>query len=141
MVLPAASPGVLSALRYSLIIAWMTTVGVEMLMAETGIGHLLVGVRARIAGIGDQRLDLAVLDVERVQNRFLKKKTRRRKTVGGLVMGADWCGCKLQTLQTWVCSRTLGECRARAPRIAIREGRTPFASGRSPRRHRCPEDS
>ena len=71
----------------------------------------------------------------------VKQKTRRRKTVGGLVMGADWGGCKLQTLQTLVCSRTLGECRARAPRIGFWRGRTPFASGRSPNRHRCPEDS
>jgi len=37
------------------------------------LGDLRIGVRARIAGVGDQRLDLAVLDVERVQNRFLKK--------------------------------------------------------------------
>jgi hypothetical protein len=60
------------------------------------LGHLIVGVSAWIAGVGDQRLDLAVLDVERVQNRFLKKKTRRRKTVGGLVMGTDGAGanCK-----------------------------------------------
>jgi len=33
-------------------------------------------------------------------------------------------GANLQTLQTWVCSRTLGECRARAPRIALPVGRT-----------------
>lgn len=43
VVLPAASPFVLSGLRYSLVIAWMTTVGVEMLMGENGTGHLLVG--------------------------------------------------------------------------------------------------
>ena len=55
VVLPAASPGVLSALRYSLIIAWMTTVGVEMLMAVTGIGHLLVG-----GGLWASRLQVGV---------------------------------------------------------------------------------
>jgi len=30
-------------LRYSLAIAWMTAVGAEMLMAENGMGNLLVG--------------------------------------------------------------------------------------------------
>jgi hypothetical protein len=54
------------------------------------LGHLIVSVRARIAGVGNQRRDLAVLDVEVVQNQFLKKKTRRRKSVGGLGMCADW---------------------------------------------------
>ena len=43
VVLPAASPAVLGALRYSIAIAWMTTVGAEMLMAENGMGNLLVG--------------------------------------------------------------------------------------------------
>src|SRR3972149_10529422 len=43
VVLPAAGPFVLSGLRYALIIAWMTTVGVEMLMADEGIGYLLIG--------------------------------------------------------------------------------------------------
>ena len=43
VVLPAVTPAVLSALRYSIIIAWMTTVGVEMLMGDNGMGHLLVG--------------------------------------------------------------------------------------------------
>jgi sulfonate transport system permease protein len=55
VVLPAASPAVLFALRYSLIIAWMTTVGVEMLMAEAGIGHLLVG-----GGLWSSRLQIGV---------------------------------------------------------------------------------
>jgi ABC-type nitrate/sulfonate/bicarbonate transport system permease component len=55
VVLPAASPAVLSALRYSLIIAWMTTVGVEMLMGDDGIGHLLVG-----GGLWSSRLQIAV---------------------------------------------------------------------------------
>jgi hypothetical protein len=46
---------------------------------------LLVAVRARIAGVGDQRLDLAVRDGERVQNRCLgNEEARRRRTVGGL---------------------------------------------------------
>jgi ABC-type nitrate/sulfonate/bicarbonate transport system permease component len=43
VLLPAASPAVLSGLRYALAIGWMTTVGVEMLMAENGMGNLLVG--------------------------------------------------------------------------------------------------
>jgi ABC-type nitrate/sulfonate/bicarbonate transport system permease component len=55
VVLPAASPAVLSALRYSLIIAWMTTVGVEMLMGDNGIGHLLVG-----GGLWSSRLQIGV---------------------------------------------------------------------------------
>jgi ABC-type nitrate/sulfonate/bicarbonate transport system permease component len=55
VILPAASPAVLSALRYSLIIAWMTTVGVEMLMGDDGIGHLLVG-----GGLWSSRLQIGV---------------------------------------------------------------------------------
>jgi NitT/TauT family transport system permease protein len=55
VVLPAASPAVLSALRYSLIIAWMATVGVEMLMGDDGIGHLLVG-----GGLWSSRLQIGV---------------------------------------------------------------------------------
>lgn len=43
ILLPAASPAVLSGLRYALAIAWMTAVGAEMLMAEDGMGNLIVG--------------------------------------------------------------------------------------------------
>jgi ABC-type nitrate/sulfonate/bicarbonate transport system permease component len=43
VVLPAAAPAVLSGLRYSIAIAWMTAVGAEMLMADNGMGNLLVG--------------------------------------------------------------------------------------------------
>ena len=43
VVLPAAGPAVLGGLRYSLAIAWMTAVGAEMLMADNGMGNLLVG--------------------------------------------------------------------------------------------------
>jgi len=43
VLLPAASPAVLSGLRYALAIAWMTAVGAEMLMAENGMGNLIVG--------------------------------------------------------------------------------------------------
>lgn len=43
VLLPAASPAVLAGLRYALAIAWITTVGAEMLMAENGMGNLLVG--------------------------------------------------------------------------------------------------
>src|SRR5574341_2481935 len=42
VVLPASSPFVLSGLRYALLIAWMTTVGAEMLMGEDGVGYLIV---------------------------------------------------------------------------------------------------
>jgi ABC-type nitrate/sulfonate/bicarbonate transport system permease component len=43
VLLPAAAPAVLGGLRYSVAIAWMTAVGAEMLMAENGMGNLLVG--------------------------------------------------------------------------------------------------
>ncbi|MBI4635661.1 MAG: ABC transporter permease subunit [Candidatus Rokubacteria bacterium] len=55
VVLPAAGPSVLGGLRYALVIAWMTTVGVEMLMGEDGIGHLLVG-----GGLWSSRLGIGV---------------------------------------------------------------------------------
>ncbi len=54
VVLPAAGPFVLAGLRYALIIAWMTTVGVEMLMADEGIGYLLIG-----GGMWSSRLEVA----------------------------------------------------------------------------------
>jgi sulfonate transport system permease protein len=41
--LPAAAPAVLAGMRYSIAIGWMTAVGAEMLMAENGMGNLLVG--------------------------------------------------------------------------------------------------
>lgn len=43
VLVPAITPAVLSGLRYALLIAWMTTVGVEMLMGEDGLGHVIVG--------------------------------------------------------------------------------------------------
>ena len=43
VLVPAITPSVLSGLRYALLIAWMTTVGVEMLMGEDGLGHMIVG--------------------------------------------------------------------------------------------------
>src|SRR5215813_11877779 len=43
VLLPAASPAILAGLRYALAIAWMTAVGAEMLMAENGMGNLIVG--------------------------------------------------------------------------------------------------
>jgi ABC-type nitrate/sulfonate/bicarbonate transport system permease component len=43
VLLPAASPAVLAGLRYAVAIAWMTGVGAEMLMAENGMGNLIVG--------------------------------------------------------------------------------------------------
>jgi hypothetical protein len=46
-------------------------------------------VRARIAGVGNQRLDLAVLDVERAQSRNPKSKTRRALPPGGLSVNED----------------------------------------------------
>src|SRR3954454_5272164 len=41
--LPAAMPALVSGVRYSIAIAWMTAVGAEMLMADNGMGNLLVG--------------------------------------------------------------------------------------------------
>jgi len=41
--LPAAAPAVVAGLRYSIAVGWMTAVGAEMLMAENGMGNLLVG--------------------------------------------------------------------------------------------------
>jgi ABC-type nitrate/sulfonate/bicarbonate transport system permease component len=43
VLIPAITPSVLSGLRYALLIAWMTTIGVEMLMGEGGLGHVIVG--------------------------------------------------------------------------------------------------
>lgn len=43
VLVPAITPSAVSALRYALLIAWMTTVGVEMLMSEDGLGHVIVG--------------------------------------------------------------------------------------------------
>jgi ABC-type nitrate/sulfonate/bicarbonate transport system permease component len=43
VLVPAITPAVLSGLRYALLIAWMTTVAVEMLMGEDGLGHVIVG--------------------------------------------------------------------------------------------------
>ena len=43
VLVPALTPAVLSGLRYAILIAWMTTVGVEMLMGEDGLGHMIVG--------------------------------------------------------------------------------------------------
>ena len=43
IVLPAARPAMLAGLRVAIAIAWMTAVGAEMLMAENGMGVLLVG--------------------------------------------------------------------------------------------------
>jgi sulfonate transport system permease protein len=55
VVVPAVSPFVLSGLRFAVVIAWMTTVGVEMLMSDDGIGHLLVG-----GGLWSSRLSVRV---------------------------------------------------------------------------------
>jgi ABC-type nitrate/sulfonate/bicarbonate transport system permease component len=51
VLLPAAGPAVLGGLRYSIAIAWMTAVGAEMLMADNGMGNLIVG-----GGIWSSRL-------------------------------------------------------------------------------------
>jgi ABC-type nitrate/sulfonate/bicarbonate transport system permease component len=53
ILVPAASPAVLAGLRYALLMAWMTTVGVEMLMADDGIGSLIVG-----GGLWSSRLEV-----------------------------------------------------------------------------------
>ena len=51
---PAASPAVLGGVRYAIAIAWMTAVGAEMLMANDGMGNLLVG-----GGMWSSRLQTA----------------------------------------------------------------------------------
>jgi ABC-type nitrate/sulfonate/bicarbonate transport system permease component len=43
VLLPAAGPSILGGLRYAIAIAWMTAIGAEMLMADNGMGNLLVG--------------------------------------------------------------------------------------------------
>ncbi len=55
VVLPAAAPGILAAVRLALMTAWMTAVGAEMLMADDGIGHLVVG-----GGLWSARLQVGV---------------------------------------------------------------------------------
>ena len=55
VVLPATSPFVLAGLRYALLIAWMTTVGAEMLMGDDGIGNLLVA-----GGLWSSRVEIRV---------------------------------------------------------------------------------
>ena len=60
VVLPAVTPAVLSALRYSIVIAWMTAVGAEMLMSNDGMGHLLVG-GGLWSGREEVRVDPAVV--------------------------------------------------------------------------------
>lgn len=55
IVLPAVGPAILAGLRYALVIAWMTAVGAEMLMARSGIGVLLVG-----GGLWSSRFEVGV---------------------------------------------------------------------------------
>jgi ABC-type nitrate/sulfonate/bicarbonate transport system permease component len=55
VVLPGAGPQLLAGLRYALIMAWMTAVGAEMLMADEGVGALLVG-----GGLWSSRLEVRV---------------------------------------------------------------------------------
>jgi ABC-type nitrate/sulfonate/bicarbonate transport system permease component len=55
VVVPGVTPAVLSALRYAIMMAWMTAVGVEMLMGNNGMGHLLVG-----GGLWSGRLTIRV---------------------------------------------------------------------------------
>ena len=55
VVLPSVGPSIIAGLRYALIMAWMTTVGAEMLMARTGMGVLLVG-----GGIWSSRSEIGV---------------------------------------------------------------------------------
>lgn len=54
VLVPAVTPSVLSGLRYGLLIAWMTTVAVEMLMGEDGLGHVIAG-----GGLWASRTDIA----------------------------------------------------------------------------------
>lgn len=43
VVLPAARPALVAGFRVAIAIAWMTAVGAEMLMADNGMGNLIVG--------------------------------------------------------------------------------------------------
>jgi ABC-type nitrate/sulfonate/bicarbonate transport system permease component len=43
VLVPAITPSVMSGLRYGFLIAWMTTVAVEMLMGDDGLGHVVAG--------------------------------------------------------------------------------------------------
>lgn len=55
VVLPSIGPSIIAGLRYALVVAWMTTVGAEMLMTRTGMGVLLVG-----GGIWSSRSEIGV---------------------------------------------------------------------------------
>ncbi len=55
VLLPAVAPSLLSGLRYALLMAWMTTVGVEMLMSDSGLGHVIVG-----SGLWSSRVQVSV---------------------------------------------------------------------------------
>ncbi len=55
VILPSVGPSIISGVRYALVIAWMTTVGAEMLMARSGMGVLLVG-----GGIWSSRSEIGV---------------------------------------------------------------------------------
>jgi sulfonate transport system permease protein len=55
VILPSVGPSIIAGLRYALVIAWMTTVGAEMLMARNGMGVLLVG-----GGIWSSRSEIGV---------------------------------------------------------------------------------
>ncbi len=55
VILPSVGPSIIAGLRYALVVAWMTTVGAEMLMARTGMGVLLVG-----GGIWSSRSEIGV---------------------------------------------------------------------------------
>lgn len=66
---------------------------VEAELANAGgdLGHLRLGVRAGIAGVGDQGVEWAVLDVQGVQGGVLgNEQTRRRQAVGGFGVGGVW---------------------------------------------------
>jgi CxxC motif-containing protein len=86
-----------------------------------------------IAGKGDERLDLAVFDGERVQIKDSElaraaletTKPADEQTVGGLRKSVRGANLQTpQTLQTSVCSRTLSKGRALASRMAEATGRT-----------------
>jgi hypothetical protein len=64
--------------------------------AGRDLGDLALGVRARIAGVGDQRLDLAVLDVERVQRASPKAKPAERCRPAGWKMRKSGAGNRVR---------------------------------------------
>ena len=86
--------------------------------AAGNLGDLRIRVLPGVLGVGDERLHLAVFDVEHVVSGDSKMK---RPASWRAVEGS---GANLQTLQTSVCSLTVAKPRAVPSRMAYWPGRT-----------------